>query len=254
VAIPNQVSYYNIRRILIMSKRAIILAGGKGSRLHPYTIVLPKPLMPIGEFPILEVIIKQLAANEFSHVTLAVNHQAEIIQAFFGNGGKWGIKIDYSLEDKPLSTMAPLKLIDDLPEQFLVMNGDILSNFCFSHFYNQHKKNSSLFMIAMYKREIKSEFGVLTTNKQGQLIRFKEKPVSIYDVSMGIYMLDRKVLDMIPDNQAYGFDDLMYTLIAQKRFPDTYSFDGYWLDIGRPDDYRTAIDLFEDNKQLFLPE
>ena len=99
-------------------KRAIILAGGKGTRLRPYTVVLPKPLMPIGDYPILEVIVRQLVENGFTHITMAVNHQAELIQTFFGNGNKWGIKIDYSLEHKPLSTMAPLKLIDDLPDDF----------------------------------------------------------------------------------------------------------------------------------------
>ena len=124
-----------------MSKRAVILAGGKGTRLRPYTIVLPKPLMPIGEYPILEVIVRQLKNNNFSHITMAVNHQAEIIQAFFGDGSKWGLKIDYSLEDKVLSTMAPLKLIKDLPDNFLVMNGDVLTDLNFSDFY--HSLNSS---------------------------------------------------------------------------------------------------------------
>src|SRR6478736_7127507 len=107
-----------------MSKRAVILAGGKGTRLRPYTIVLPKPLMPIGDYPILEIVVRQLIEHGFSHITIAVNHQAEIIKAFFGNGSKWGIRIDYSLENKPLSTMGPLTLIEDLPDDFLVMNGD----------------------------------------------------------------------------------------------------------------------------------
>src|SRR5713226_1664542 len=111
-----------------MSKRAIILAGGKGTRLRPYTVVLPKPPMPIGDCPILEVIIKQLAENGFGRVRLAVNHLFEMIEAFFTDGSKWGIKIDYSLEDRPLSTMGPLKLIRDLPDDFLVMNGDILAD------------------------------------------------------------------------------------------------------------------------------
>ena len=121
-----------------MSKRAVILAGGKGARLRPYTVVLPKPLMPIGEFPILEVIIRQLARHGFSHITMAVNHQAEIIKAFFMNGEKWGVKIDYSLEDKPLGTMGPLKLIKDLPDNFLVMNGDILTDLDYADFHERY--------------------------------------------------------------------------------------------------------------------
>ena len=122
----------NTRLVFTMSKRAVILAGGKGTRLRPYTIVLPKPLMPIGDYPILEVIVKQLVQHDFTHITMAVNHQAEIIKAFFGDGTKWGIKIDYSLEDKPLSTMGPLKNLNDLPNDFLVMNGDILTDLNYS--------------------------------------------------------------------------------------------------------------------------
>ena len=110
-----------------MNKRAIILSGGKGTRLKPYTYVLPKPLMPIENYPILEIIIRQLSSFGFDHITLAVNHQADIIKAFFQNGEKWGIKIDYSLETQPLGTMGPLKLMKDLPDNFLVMNGDVLS-------------------------------------------------------------------------------------------------------------------------------
>src|SRR5262245_50039627 len=126
-----------------MSKRAIILAGGKGTRMRPYTMVLPKPLMPVGEFPILEVIVRQLVLHSFDHITVAVNHQAEIIRAFFQDGARWGVKIDYSIEDKPLSTMAPLRLIDNLPENFLVMNGDILTDLSYSDFYEKHVSNSN---------------------------------------------------------------------------------------------------------------
>ncbi|MBL7004263.1 MAG: NTP transferase domain-containing protein [Gammaproteobacteria bacterium] len=235
-----------------MSKRAIILAGGKGTRLRPYTIVLPKPLMPIGEYPILEVIVRQLKNNNFSHITMAVNHQAEIIQAFFGDGSKWGLKIDYSLEDKVLSTMAPLKLIKDLPDNFLVMNGDVLTDLNFADFYQSHIKNTNIFTISSYTREVKSEFGVLEGNADGALIGFKEKPVSQYEVSMGIYMVSKKAMQYIPKNKEYGFDDLMLDLIRNKQNPTLDKFNGYWLDIGRPDDYTQAIEEFEKMKELFL--
>ena len=115
-----------------MSKRAVILAGGRGTRLRPYTVVLPKPLMPIGEYPILEVIVRQLAVQGFDRVTMAVNHQANLIQAFFGDGSKWSLQIDYSVESKPLSTIGPLTLIDDLPDAFLLMNGDVLTDLGFA--------------------------------------------------------------------------------------------------------------------------
>src|SRR4051794_13902280 len=114
-----------------MSRRAVILAGGKGTRLRPYTVVLPKPLMPIGEYPILEVIIRQLAMQGFERITLLVNHQAELIRAFFGDGEKWDVQIDYSIESEPLSTIAPLGLVKDLPQNFLLMNGDILTDLNF---------------------------------------------------------------------------------------------------------------------------
>lgn len=234
------------------TKRAIILAGGKGTRLRPYTVVLPKPLMPIGDYPILEVIIRQLVYCGFTHITMAVNHQAELIQAFFGDGSKWGIKIDYSLEDKPLSTMAPLKLIKDLPENFLVMNGDILTDLDFEKFYENHIHNKNVFTVCSYQREIKSEFGVLEVNDQHVLTGFKEKPITYYDVSMGIYMVSKNAVDYIPENTFYGFDHLMLDLINDNNNAKVEKFSGYWLDIGRPDDYMQAIEEFDKLKDKFL--
>ena len=135
-----------------MSKRAIILAGGRGTRLYPYTISIPKPLIPLGDLPIMEIIVRQLSAHGFNWITLAVNHQAELIKEFFKDGSRWNIKIDYSLESKPLSTMAPLRLINDLPEYFLVMNGDILTDLNFSTMHEDHVSEEHLFTVAAYKR------------------------------------------------------------------------------------------------------
>lgn len=237
-----------------MSKRAVILAGGKGTRLRPYTVALPKPLMPIGECPILEVIIRQLVQHGFDHVTLAVNHQAEIIKAFFQDGAKWGIKIDYSLEDKPLSTMAPLRLIKDLPGNFLVMNGDILTDLSFSDLFEEHVSKKNIFTISSHVREQKVDYGVLETNENGYLTGFKEKPESQYLVSMGVYMASHRIMDFIPVGQSYGFDTLMVDLMAAKQPAAVRKFDGYWLDIGRPDDYMQAIEEFEQMKSRFLSE
>ncbi|MEI6087691.1 MAG: sugar phosphate nucleotidyltransferase [Bacteroidota bacterium] len=234
-----------------MNKHAVILAGGKGSRLRPYTVVLPKPLMPIGEYPILEVIIRQLVKQGFTHITLAVNHQAELIAAFFGDGSKWGISINYSLEDQPLGTMGPLKLIKDLPENFLVMNGDILTDLVYKDFFDAHVKNEALFSISSHLREEMIDYGVLQT-KDNLLTGFKEKPRNSYEVSMGIYMLNKKVLDYIPENMAFGFDQLMLSLLEKKKnvFVNTYA--GLWLDIGRPDDYIEAIECFDQLKDKIL--
>lgn len=237
-----------------MSKRAIILAGGKGTRLRPYTVVLPKPLMPIGEFPILEVIVRQLVRHGFDHVTMAVNHQAEIISAFFQNGAKWGIKIDYSLEDKPLSTMAPLRLIHDLPENFLVMNGDILTDLSYSDFFEEHVRQNNMFTISAHMREQKIDYGVLETDASNHLSGFREKPSSEYLVSMGVYMASRRIMDFIPEGKSYGFDNLMPDLLAAGKQAAVRKFDGYWLDIGRPDDYMQAIEEFEQMKPRFLGE
>lgn len=237
-----------------MSKRAIILAGGKGTRLRPYTVALPKPLMPIGEFPILEVIIRQLVRHGFDHVTMAVNHQAEIIRAFFQNGERWGIKIDYSLEDKPLSTMAPLRLINDLPEDFLVMNGDILTDLNYSDMFQEHVGRKNIFTISSHVRVQKIDYGVLEADASGYLSGFIEKPQTKYMVSMGIYMASRRILDFIPEGQSYGFDNLMLDLIAAKQPASVREFAGYWLDIGRPDDYMQAIEEFDQMKSRFLGE
>lgn len=237
-----------------MSRRAVILAGGKGSRLRPYTVVLPKPLMPIGEFPVLEVIVKQLAKHGFTHITMAVNHQAEIIKAFFNTGSKWGIRIDYSLEEKPLSTMGPLKLIKDLPDNFLVMNGDVLTDLDYEEFFEFHIKAGNIFTISAHVREQLVDYGVLELGNDQRLRGFTEKPRLRYDVSMGVYMANRKVLELIPHDRSYGFDNLMIDLIAANQPASVRRHNGYWLDIGRPDDYAQAIDEFEKMKSIFLRE
>jgi len=235
-----------------MSKRAIILAGGKGTRLKPYTIVLPKPLMPVGEYPILEVIIRQLVYSGFTHITLTVNHQADLIRTFFGDGQKWGIKIDYSLESKALSTMGPLSIIPDLPENFLVMNGDILTDLDFAGFFESHVVAKSLFSISSFVREHINLYGVLDTDEKGQLTGFREKPVSKFEVSMGIYMVNREILEFIPSGEAFGFDALMLKLLSERKTVRVTRFDGYWLDIGRPDDYMQAIEEFEQERSRFI--
>lgn len=235
-----------------MSKRAVILAGGKGTRLRPYTVVLPKPLMPIGEYPILEVIVRQLVAAGFTHITMAVNHQAEIIKAFFGDGGRWNIRIDYSLENEPLGTMGPLTLIQDLPAHTLVMNGDVLTDLDFAAFYDEHVALDAIFTISAKERTHLIDYGVLDVTADGVLCGFREKPQVSYLVSMGVYMVSRRALDFVPAARSYGFDALMLDLLAAGTPARTRSFDGYWLDIGRPDDYAKAIEEFEECKGRFL--
>lgn len=228
-----------------MSKRAVILAGGKGTRLKPYTITLPKPLVPIGDdMPVLEIIIKQLKSHGFNHITLAVNHMSEIIKAFFGNGSKWDITIDYSEEDRPLGTMGPIKNIDNLPENFLVMNGDIVSDLNYGTFYDDHVLENNIFTISSFERDERVDYGVLTV-KDNTLKELQEKPSIKYEVSMGIYMLSKSVLDYIPDDTEFGFDQLMHQLIKSDKKVSVNKHADYWLDIGRPSDYQMAISDYE---------
>jgi NDP-sugar pyrophosphorylase family protein len=217
-------------------------------------VVLPKPLMPIGDFPILEVVVKQLVTCGFDHITMAVNHQAELIKAFFAHGAKWGVRIDYSMEDSPLGTMGPLRLVPDLPENFLVMNGDILTDLDFAAFFRRHEECHSIFTVAACRRELCTEYGVLEVGTDGLLTGFREKPVLHYDVSMGIYMASRQVLDFIPAGIPYGFDKLMLDMLRVNRPAAVERHEGYWLDIGRPDDYAQAIDEFESHRRLFLKD
>lgn len=225
--------------------RAIILAGGKGTRLRPYTTLIPKPLVPLGgKYSILEIIIMQLGRAGFTHITLAVNHLSHLIMAYFGNGERLGVKLDYSLEEGELSTIGPLTLIDDLPENFLVMNGDILCDLNYRSFFESHVRSDSRISVSAYQRQVKVDFGVLRYNADGRLVEFQEKPVYDFDVSMGIYCIRREVIDALPRGAKYGFDNLMVDGLANEQKIDIRPFNGYWLDIGRPDDYEYADENF----------
>ena len=237
-----------------MSRRAIILAGGLGTRLRPYTVVLPKPLMPVGEHPILEVIVRQLSRAGFHHLTFAVNHQAELIKAYFGDGSRWEVTIDYSLETTPLSTVGPLTLLPDLPEHFLFMNGDVLTDLDFRRFFETHVAERRSFTIAAARRRNQIDYGVLHVDGSSSLTAFEEKPVSDYLVSMGVYAASRELIQGIPPGIRYGFDNLMNDMLSRNRTVHVHPHDGYWKDIGRPDDYVQAIEDFEsDIRKRLLP-
>lgn len=221
--------------------KAVILAGGKGTRLRPYTTIIPKPLVPIGNKAILEILIDRLKKCGITDLILCVNHLAELIMAYFSDGSKWGMKIKYSMEHKPLSTVAPIKLIKGLPENFLVMNGDLLTDLDFKKLYNYHLENKALITVATYKRTAKIDFGVIDSDKDNNVaVGFKEKPEYELNVSMGVYVFNRKVLNFVPNEKPFGFDDLMLALLAKGQIIKVYPYDGYWLDIGRPEDYEKA--------------
>lgn len=222
-------------------KHAIILAGGKGTRLRPYTISLPKPLVPVGDEPILSHILSQLSNFGFQRVTLALNHMSEIIRAYCENGNKWHLSIDYTFEIQPLGTMGPLRLIDDLQDNFLVMNGDVLSDLNFSTLLDSHISKGSLLTIASHRRFETIDYGMLEVDAKKRLIGFKEKPQIEALVSMGVYAANRRIIEFIKPNTLFGFDNLVHCLLESKETISTYPFDGFWLDIGRPSDYEKAL-------------
>jgi len=224
-----------------MSMKAVIMAGGKGTRLKPYTTSIPKPLVPVGEKAIIEILLNRLKRNDVDEVFICLNHFAEMIAAFLGNGNKFGLKINYSLEDRPLSTVAPLKLIHDLPDDFLVMNGDLLTDLDFSRFFQYHLQDSSLLTVATYSRTTKIDFGVIEIDPSSNTASgFREKPEYKFDVSMGVYAMNKKILGFVPDNEPFGFDSLMLKLLETGQRVSVFPYDGYWLDIGRPEDYEKA--------------
>ena len=234
--------------------KAVILAGGKGTRLKPYTTVFPKPLMPIGEKPILEIIVRQLKAQGFDEIIIATGYQAELIMNFFGDGGKYGVKIKYSREDKPLGTAGTLALVkNDLKETFLLMNGDVLSDIDYSDLVKYHKKGKSIATIALKKSDVYVDFGVIDIDKGSNLKKYTEKPTLGYLVSMGICVFEPEILTYIKPNQKLDFPDLMQQLIAKGKTVKGYIHDGYWLDIGRPEDYEQAnTDVKKTYKMLGL--
>ncbi len=221
------------------TKRAIILAGGFGRRLLPYTISIPKPMVPIKNKPIIRILIDQLISHGFNHVSLCLGYQSHIIEEYLTKLNL-SIKIDFTFEKKPLGTIGPLKLINDLPNNFLLMNGDILTDLNFSNKFRKHTLNNNLFTINTFQRSQYVDFGVIHTNKNNKLINFFEKPTNTYLVSMGIYFLNKKILKYIPNNKHYGFDDLVLDLLKKRKKINSEIHKGYWLDIGRPDDYEKA--------------
>jgi len=229
--------------------RAIIMAGGKGTRLRPYTVTFPKPLVPLGgEMPVLEIIIRQLSRQGVRHITLAVNHLANLIQAFFQDGSKWGLRIDYSLEEQPLNTIGPLTLLRDLPENFLVMNGDVLCDLDFGAFYRGHCEAGNDVTVSVCRREQFVNYGVLQYGDAGRITGFVEKPRYSFEVSMGVYCLNRRIVERLKPATPYGFDHLMLDGIRDGLKMMARPFDGYWLDIGRPEDYETADANFAEIK------
>ena len=234
--------------------KAIVLAGGKGARLAPYTRILPKPLLPIGDMPILEVLLRQMKRAGIEEVVLTVGHLAHLLRTFFMDGEQWGMHISYSYEEHPLGTAGPLALINGLDSTFLVTNGDVLTTLDLCDLFRFHKAQGGIATIAVHKRQVKIDLGVVQWNGHHSLSGYIEKPVYDYTVSMGIYVFEPQVMNYIPHNQYFDFPDLVLKMIAAGERVCGYNFGGYWMDLGRPDDYAQAAEDFNNMRAQFLPE
>lgn len=235
--------------------KAVILAGGKGARLAPYTRILPKPLMPIGDMPILEVLLRQLKQAGVKDVVITVGHLASLLRTYFMDGSELGLNISYSHEDKPLGTAGPLALVPGLDETFFVMNGDVLTTLKFQELLNFHKSQKAVATIAAHQRKVKIDLGVLQhADSDYRVTDYIEKPSFDYLVSMGIYIFEPEVLELVPRNEYLDFPNLVLQLIAANRKVCYLPYDGYWKDLGHPEDYEQATEDFESMRPQFLEE
>lgn len=227
--------------------KAVVFAGGKGTRLAPYTSILPKPLMPIGDRSILELVLTQFAAAGITDVTLCVGYLSHLIEAVLENRDDDGVEIKFVREETALGTAAPLRLVEGLDHTFLAMNGDVLTNLAFDTFIRYHRRNRNVLTIATSDRPIQIDYGVLRLGENGrsrQVAAWVEKPEMTSTVSMGIYAVEPKVLDYIPASGYFDFPNLVQELLRAGEQVGVYKYDGLWFDIGRRDDYERAVDAW----------
>jgi NDP-sugar pyrophosphorylase family protein len=238
--------------ILCEQTPVVVLAGGKGTRLMPYTTTLPKPLMPVGQYPILDILLRQLANQGFRKVTLAVGHLAGLIQAYFKDGEDWGLELTYSLETTPLGTAGPIARLPKHNRSMLVLNGDLLTTLDFSRIVRFHYENNAVATIGAKRRTETVQFGVIEKQGNGEIVQYKEKPTLDYLVSMGIYVFAPIVRDYIPRSHKFDFPELVQRLIENGKSVVAYETEDYWMDIGRPDDYERANKDFPEMEKVLL--
>lgn len=234
--------------------KAIIMAGGKGSRLYPYSAVLPKPLMPLGDMPVLELLLRQLARAGVSEAYLAVNHLRHLIEAFFGDGSRIGVKLHYSVEDKPLGTAGPIAaVLDRLGDEFVMTNGDLLTTMDIAAMIRFHRERRAAATIGVYRREVKIDFGLIEVDADMRMTAYREKPSYPHLVSMGIYVLNAAALRNLLEPDTYlDMPDLLQRLMTARGEVRCFHSDCFWLDIGRPDDFARAQELYEKDPRAFL--
>jgi len=234
--------------------KAVVLAGGKGTRLAPYTHIIPKPMMPIGDKAILEILLYQMRRAGITEVVLTVGYLAGLMRAFFRDGSHLGMNICYYHEEHPLGTAGSLALIEGLDDTFIVCNGDVLTTLDMRELIDFHKLNHGVATIASHRRQVRIDLGVVQTDGFCRIIGYQEKPTIDYNASMGIYIFEPEVLQYIPKGQYLDFPNLVLSLLGASKKVVAYPFDGYWQDLGRPDDYEQAAVDFENMRSQFLPE
>jgi NDP-sugar pyrophosphorylase family protein len=233
--------------------KAVILAGGKGTRLAPYTTVLPKPLIPVGDLPILEIMLRQLKTYGFTDIVLCVGYLSDLLEAYFGNGSKLGLSITYSHENEPLGTAGPLGLVSDLDRTFFVMNGDLLSTIDFAAMLRFHKAHGQSATVGLADKTVKIDLGVIEISPGGIVADYIEKPSYTYKVSMGIYVFEPSVLRYIEDAGRLDLPDLIKSLMRDGQRPMGFESNCRWLDMGRIEDYMAAVETFEKDRAVYLP-
>ena len=233
----------------------VILAGGQGSRLRPYTHVLPKPLIPVGDIPILEIVIRQLRNDGFNRIILAVGVLDGLIRSYFGDGSRFGVEILYSKEDRELGTVGPLHLVSHLlPRTFLLMNGDVLTDLDFAALMEHHLSSRTVLTVSRWPRRIQMADGVIETGPAGRLTGFSEKPTFTVWISIGVYAMDRSVLDWIPMDRVFGMDGLIGSMLQKEVGVNTFHHEGTWYDIGSTGDLERATAAFHNERGRFLPD
>ena len=232
--------------------KAVIQAGGKGTRLRPYTLILPKPLMPVGNLPVIELLLKWLRRNGIREVFITTGYLGHLLKSLCGDGAQWDMSIKYSEEPEPLGTVGALNLVrDGLDETFLVLNGDLLTDLDLRAFIQYHRRHGDALTVGVTEKPVKVDLGVIDTEGD-RISGFREKPTFSYDVSMGIYCMEPDVLEFIPKGMPFGFDDLMYRMLDQNKPVRVFRHKGLWVDVGRPEDFQKAQELFAQDEFSML--
>lgn len=231
--------------------KAVIQAGGKGTRLRPYTLILPKPLMPVGNLPVIEMLLKWLRRNDIETAYVTTGYLGHLLRALCGDGSQWGMNVSYCEEPEPLGTVGALNLIgsEKLNETFLMLNGDLVTDLDLQAFQKHHKERGEMVSVAVTEKNVKIDLGVINT-WDGRIRTFEEKPVLNFKVSMGVYCMEPEVLKLIPKGVPFGFDNLMHAMLSRGLPVNVYEHHGMWMDIGRPEDFLKAQDLVGDEGLL----